>query len=66
MQNNEQALNDEAREALELMMADVKRKMKPLSKNELIRTICALLVDNYTLKVELQAVKSADMIAEGP
>lgn len=32
------------------MLAEVKRKLKPCSKNELIRTICALLVDNYLLK----------------
>ena len=44
-----QAIQDE----LKQMMAEVKRKLKPQSKNELIRTIGALLLDNYALKMQL-------------
>jgi len=38
------------------MVAEVKRRLKPESKNELIRIISALLLDNYTLKNQLDSV----------
>lgn len=38
------------------MVAEVKRRLKPESKNELIRIIAALLLDNYTLKNQLDSV----------
>jgi predicted transcriptional regulator len=44
---------------LEKMLAEVKRKLKPESKNELIRIIGALLLDNYSLKLQLaEALKT--------
>lgn len=39
---------------LKQMIAEVKRKLKPESKNELLRIISALLVDNYMLKLQLE------------
>jgi len=47
--------NAETTQAVEKMLQEVKRKLKPESKNSLIRTICALLIDNYALKLELQS-----------
>ena len=47
--------NAETTQAVEKMLQEVKRKLKPESKNNLIRTICALLIDNYALKLELQS-----------
>ena len=53
---------------LQRMMTEVKQKLKPLSKNELIRTINALLLDNYTPKMllaEAQSAQSVDKVAQG-
>lgn len=60
--DNEQAAQQqqasaEVQAALQTMLAEVKRKLKPESKNELIRIIGALLVDNYSLKTQLQAIQ---------
>ena len=44
---------------LERMMSEVKRKLKPESKNQLIRTICALLLDNYMLKAKVAELNQA-------
>lgn len=44
---------------LEQMLLEVKKKLKPESKNELIRIIAALLVDNFTLKTQLEALVPA-------
>lgn len=38
------------------MLSEVKRKLKPESKNELIRIISALLLDNYALKMQIAAM----------
>lgn len=37
------------------MLLEVKRKLKGESKNELLRIIGALLLDNYALKLHLEA-----------
>ena len=50
MQNDltkqEQVASQELQKQLQDMLIEVKRKMKPNSKNELIRIIGALLLDN--------------------
>ena len=57
MQNDltkqEQVASQELQKELQHMLIEVKRKMKPNSKNELIRIIGALLLDNYALKMQL-------------
>lgn len=40
---------------MQRMVAEVKKHCKPMSKNELIRYIAALLVDNYGMTQRLQA-----------
>lgn len=50
----------ELQASLEKMLFEVKRKLKSNSKNELIRTICALLVDNYALKVQVQSLQPTE------
>lgn len=49
---------------IQRMLAQVKAKLKPESKNELIRIIGALLLDNYTLKMHLQQATEANAKAE--
>jgi hypothetical protein len=66
--NNEQAAQEqqataEVQAALQTMLAEVKRKLKPESKNELIRIIGALLVDNYSLKMQLQALQPQESVS---
>ena len=57
MQNDltkqEQVASQELQKQFQDMLIEVKRKMKSNSKNELIRIISALLLDNYTLKMQL-------------
>lgn len=43
---------------LQRMFTEVKRHYKPMSKNDLIRTIGALLVDNYVMKTKLDQLES--------
>ena len=43
---------------LQKMLLEVKRKLKNESKNELIRIIGALLLDNYALKIHLEEANS--------
>lgn len=60
MQKNEQEtqaqelLHDE----LQKMLREVKQKLKGESKNELLRIIGALLLDNYALKMQLELLMS--------
>ena len=42
---------------LEKMLIEVKRKLKTESKNELIRLVGALLVENYALKLNLEQLR---------
>lgn len=42
------------------MLLEVKRKLKGESKNELLRIIGALLLDNYALKLQLEAAKGTE------
>lgn len=61
----EQAAQAQVSAELTRMMAEVKQKLKPLSKNELIRTINALLLDNYSLKMQLaQATRQVDNVGD--
>lgn len=58
--NTEAMAQEKAAEAqmqaeLQRMLSEVKKKMKCESKNELIRIIGALLLDNYALKMRLAA-----------
>lgn len=46
----------EFQEGLQRMVADVKKKLKNESKNELLRIVSALLVDNFMLKTQLEAL----------
>lgn len=62
MQTNEQEVQNQAAQAqvqdeLQRMLREVKVKLKGESKNELIRIIGALLLDNYALKMHLEASK---------
>lgn len=59
MQTNEQEKQAQAQLEMELrgMLLEVKRKLKGESKNELLRIIGALLLDNYALKMHLEALK---------
>lgn len=43
----------EVQEGLQKMMREVKVRLKGESKNELIRIVGALLLDNYALKMQL-------------
>jgi hypothetical protein len=52
----EQQASAEIQQTMQKMLAEVKRQMKPNSKNELIRIIGALLVDNYALKMQLAEI----------
>lgn len=56
MQTNEQEMAAQAQLEQELkgMLLEVKRKLKGESKNELLRIIGALLLDNYALKMQLE------------
>ena len=54
-QEQENQASAEVQAELQKMLLEVKRKLKSESKNELIRIIGALLLDNYTLKVHLEA-----------
>lgn len=45
---------DQMQQQLERMVREVKQTMKPKSKNELIRIISALALDNFILKAQLQ------------
>ncbi len=56
----QQAAQEQVSEELKRMLIEVKRKLKPESKNELIRIIGALLVDNYGLKMQLQMLTQQD------
>ena len=49
---------------LRSMLLEVKRKLKGESKNELLRIIGALLLDNYALKVHLEASKTQNVESE--
>lgn len=60
MQTNEQVQQTAQAQAqleqeLKSMLLEVKRKLKSESKNELLRIIGALLLDNYALKLQLEA-----------
>lgn len=61
MQTEEQVQTKQAEQevqhTIEHMLAEVKRQMKPKSKNELIRIIGALLLDNYSLKMTIESSK---------
>jgi hypothetical protein len=57
VQEQTEVTQEEMQQALQKMLVEVKRKMKPNSKNDLIRIICALSVDNFALKVELEQLK---------
>ena len=48
---------DQMQEQLERMVREVKQTMKPKSKNELIRIISALALDNFILKAQLQELQ---------
>lgn len=50
----------EVRAAMQKMQQDVKRKLKTESKNELIRIIGALLMDNYALKLQLAELQQSN------
>lgn len=60
MQTNEQEIQAQEllQEELQKMLREVKQKLKGESKNELLRIIGALLLDNYTLKLHLEAAMS--------
>ena len=61
----EQAAQAQVSAELTRMMSEDKQKLKPLSKNELIRTINALLLDNYSLKMQLaQATRQVDNVGD--
>lgn len=45
---------------LQEMLKEVKRKLKGESKNELLRIIGALLLDNYALKLQLEASQTTN------
>lgn len=49
---------EEVQAAMTKMLQEVKKKMKVESKNELIRIIGALLLDNYALKIHLADLQS--------
>jgi hypothetical protein len=53
IQAQESAARADMEAGLQRMLIEVKRKLKPESKNELIRIIGALLLDNYSLKMQL-------------
>jgi hypothetical protein len=62
MQDNQQL---EAKETkvlagtqLQTMLHEVKRSLKPHSKNELIRIVSALLLENFNLKQELTQLQA--------
>jgi hypothetical protein len=59
-QATEQVVNYE----LGKMLSEVKRKLKPESKNELIRIISALLLDNYALKMQIVALQPKPVEAQ--
>lgn len=58
MQTNEQEAQAQLELELRGMLLEVKRKLKGESKNELLRIIGALLLDNYALKMNLEAQKT--------
>lgn len=53
MQTPNQQNQAQLQQELQVMLSEVKRKLKPESKNELIRIIGALLLDNYALKMQI-------------
>ncbi len=60
-------MTEDERKELQLMMNEVKRTLKPYSKNELIRMNVHLCVDNYMLKEELSRLRAViGPIAEVP
>lgn len=61
--NQEAQASAQVQAELQTMLAEVKRKLKPESKNELIRIIGALLLDNYALK--LQVVELNNQLNKG-
>jgi hypothetical protein len=60
--NEQESVNEQAtavvQAELQKMLIEVKRKLKGESKNELIRIIGALLLDNYALKMHLESQMS--------
>ena len=65
-QNKTQSPADFQREMqadLARMYTELKKTLKPMSKNELIRYIGAVLIDNYTLKMQLDALSKAEQAA---
>lgn len=56
-----QGQSTEMQQSLQHMVLEVKKKLKTESKNELIRIVAALLLDNYTLKTQLaDALQKSD------
>lgn len=55
----EQAAAAQMQAELARMTIEIKRKLKSESKNELIRIVSALLLDNYALKMHLQQAQEA-------
>lgn len=49
---------EQIRTQLQRMTAEIKRDMKPKSKNELIRIISALALDNFVLKTQLAELQA--------
>lgn len=54
-------MTDQDAQSIQKYMADTKRALKSMSKNDLIRAVSALLLDKHTLVNELNRLTSQTM-----
>lgn len=58
--NSQRKYPPELEAELERQFIIVKKQLKPLSKNELIRTVAACLVDNWILTERIKELSAAE------
>lgn len=54
----------ETRQAMEAMLRDLKKHLKSYSKNELIRMIGSVMIDNHILKAQLDSLTPKEIPSE--
>lgn len=59
-----ESITPEDREALNRYMAEVKKSLKSKSKNDLIRLLSAVLLDNHLLMKHIERLTSKDVSGE--
>ncbi len=59
-----ESITPEDREALNRYMAEVKKSLKSKSKNDLIRLLSAVLLDNHLLMKHIERLASKDVSGE--